>query len=210
MGTSKGKRTRVIGRESLERSCMSCSGVGGVGQGAYQYFQTNAGQPSSTQQSADSDSSTDSTISVDVQLQTPSQAQTQAAQPHHHHGGGHHHRGGGVSDLMDTVEQALQSADSSDDPNQVIQDAITKLLSGDGTTGGTAGNGTSSTTTGTAATGQSTDKQSFADFLKSYGVDMQQFRADFLAAAKGGQNGQANPAAALKSFPPGSAVDLTA
>src|SRR5215475_8906551 len=169
MGTSKGA-TRAIARKSPERSCMSCSGVGGVGQGAYQYFQTNAAQSSSTQQTADGDSSIDSTTSVDVQLQVQSQAQSEAAQPHKHHGGGHHHHGGGVSDLMDTVEQALQSADSSDDPNQVIQDAISKLFSGDGTTGGAAGSGTNSGTSGTAATAQATDKQSFTDFLKSYGV----------------------------------------
>ena len=203
---------RAIGREPLERRCMSCSGVGGVGQNAYQYSQTSAGQSSSTQQSSDSDSSTDGTsVSVDLQLQTQTQA-AQAAPAHHHHHGGH--RGGGASDLMDTVEQALQSASSSDDPDQVIQDALAKLLSGDGTTNAISSSGTGSDANGKTAAGgaagQSTDKQSFADFLKSYGVDAQQFRADFLAAAKDAKNGQVNPATALKSLPPGSAVDLTA
>jgi hypothetical protein len=105
---------------------------------------------------------------------------------------------------MSTIEQALQSADSSDDPNKVIENTIAKLLSGTSTDGAT--NGTQST----AAAGASPDKQSFTDFLKAHGVDMQQFRADLLAAVKDAQNGQVNPAAALKSLPTGSSVDLTA
>ena len=46
---------------------------------------------------------------------------------------------GGVSNLLNTIEQALQSADSSDDPNKVIEDTVAKLLAGNGATGGTNG-----------------------------------------------------------------------
>jgi len=154
---------------------------------------------------------------VSIQLQLQSQAQGQAAPAHKHHHGGGHRGGGGVSDLMSTVEDALNSADSTADPNQVIQDAIAKMLSGDGSTAGASGSsnsgtsGTSTSSTGaTSATSQAADKQALADFLKAHGVDMQQFQADFKAAMKDAKNGQVNPATALKSFPPGSAVDVTA
>jgi hypothetical protein len=67
---------------------------------------------------------------------------------------------------------------------------------------------TSATTT--ASTAKTTSAQSFADTLKAHGVDFQQFRADLVAAVKSAQNGQVNPGTALKSFAPGSALNLTA
>jgi hypothetical protein len=182
---------------------MSCSGVGGVGQNPYQYLQSTTGQ-----QSANDATATDDTSAADALLQIQIQAQSQAQTQHHHRGGGKGAGGGdAVSELLSTIEQALQSADSSDDPNKVIDDTVAKLLAGTGATDGTD----SSNSPGTAmATSQTDAKQSFADVLKSHGVDFQQFRADLLAAVKDAQNGQVNPATALKSFAAGSSIDLTA
>jgi hypothetical protein len=186
---------------------MSCSGVGGVGPGPYQFLQASTGQQTASDASATDDATATNAAST-AQLQIQIQAQGQSGSHHHHHGGGNRASGGdAVSDLLSTIEQALQSADSSDDPNKVIEDTITKLLSGDGSTEGTRGNDSSVTATATA---QSDAKQSFADVLKSHGVDFQQFRADLLAAVKDAQNGQVDPSTALQSFAPGSSVDLTA
>jgi hypothetical protein len=180
---------------------MSCSGVGGVGQNTYQFLQASAGQ-----QSASDATATDATSTAQLQMQI--QAQGQSGAHHRHHGGGNRASGGdAVSDLLNTIQQALQSADSSDDPNKVIEDTITKLLSGDGATNSKGGSDSSGTATATAHTDA---KQSFADVLKSHGVDFQQFRTDLLAAVKNAQNGQVDPSTALQSFAPGSTVDLTA
>jgi hypothetical protein len=186
---------------------MSCSGVGGVGQNPNQFLQAGAGQ-----QAADGASSTDaaaasagaSTTQVQIQIQ----AQGQSGSQHRHHGGGNRAGSGdAISDLLSTIEQALQSADSSDDPNKVIEDTITKLLAG---TGETDGSGSKDSGGAATATTPSDAKQSFADVLKAHGVDFQQFRADLLAAVKDAQQGQVNPSTALQSFAPGSSVDLTA
>ncbi len=115
----------------------------------------------------------------------------------------------GVSDLLDAVTSALNSSDPSADPDQVIQDTITKLLSGDGTGTNTTGS-TATTTTTTGAGAAPTTAQSFAATLKAHGVDLSQFRNDLAAAVKNAQNGQINPAAALKSIAPGSSLNLTA
>lgn len=175
---------------------MSCSGVGGVGQNPYQFLQSSS-QPQSATDAAST-----------AQLQIQIQAQGQSGSPHRHHGGGNRAKGGdAVSDLLNTIEQALQSADSSDDPNKVIEDTITKLLSGDGAT--ESENGSDSSRSAAANT-PADAKQSFADVLKAHGVDFQQFRTDLLAAVKNAQNGQVDPSTALQSFAPGTSVDLTA
>jgi hypothetical protein len=201
---------------------MTCSGIGGVGKNPYQFLQASSTQKSTS----DDTSSTDSTAAPDAaataqlqqQFQLQTQTQGQQGAHHHHHGGGK--RGGSasdgdaVSDLLDTIQQALQSADSSDDPNKVIQDTVTKLLSSGTQSGGSDASKSAgtATTSATATTGTTpTDaNQSFADVLKAHGVDFQQFRADLLTAVKNAQNGQVNAGTALKSFAPGSAVDLTA
>jgi hypothetical protein len=137
--------------------------------------------------------------------------QAQGGHHHHHHGGG---GGGAVSDLLNTIASALQSADSSADPNKVIEDTVAKLISGNGTTAGATGT-TATDADGdsdgsTQAAGQSSTAQSFAQLLQAHGVDFQQFRSDLLAAVKDAQNGQVNPSTALQSFPAGSSLNLTA
>jgi hypothetical protein len=194
---------------------MSCSGVGGVGQNPYQFLQASSAQKSATDTSTTSDTTANGAAAV-AQLQQQLQAQGQSGAHHHHHhggGGGKNSAGSGdaVANLLNTIQQALQSADSSDDPNKVIQDTVTKLLSGTPQTNST--NTTASDPCGTATTTAATPtdaQQSFADVLKSHGVDFQQFRADLLTAVKNAQNGQINAGTALKSFAPGSTVDLSA
>jgi hypothetical protein len=183
---------------------MGCSAVGGVGQNPYQYLQSTTAQQSASDATATGNTSSAADLLLQIQIQAQSQAQPQ----HRHHGGGKQAGGGdAVSDLLSTIEQALQSADSSDDPNKVIEDTVAKLLAGAGATDGTGGSNSGGTAT---ATSQTDAKQSFADVLKSHGVDFQQFRADLLAAVKDAQSGQVNPATALKSFAAGSSIDLTA
>jgi hypothetical protein len=185
---------------------MNTIGASTVGQNPFQFL-----QPATGQQSTSSSSSTASAAPATATDPT-SQLLAATGKHRHHHGGG----GGkgksdssGVSDLLNAVTSALNSADPSADPNQVIEDTITKLLSGDGTgTDPTATN--SNTTTLTAAPGTQTTAQSFAATLKAHGVDLSQFKADLTAAVKNAQNGQINPAAALKSIAPGSALNLMA
>jgi hypothetical protein len=169
---------------------MTSLGVGGVGQSAAQYLQQLTGQ----------------------------QGASGGAKGGHHR---HHGIGGGaaggaagaggqqqVSSLLDTIASALQSADPSADPNQVIEDTVTKLLQS-GTTGA---NGAASTSLGTvqAAGTQASNQQSFVQLLQAHGVNLQQFQSDLLTAVKDAQNGKVNPATALQSLPPGSALNLTA
>ena len=192
---------------------MTCSSIAGVGQSPYQFVQP------ATQSSADNAAST-SSASTDPASAALAQAQLQAQSlpqhHHHHHGGGGSNRSGAVSDLLDTLAGALQSADSSSDPNQVIEDTVSKLLAGNGTTGGTSGTNAdgdadgSVAATGQSTTGQSQTGQTFAQLLQTHGVTFQQFRSDLLAAVKGAQNGQVNAATALQSFPSGSSLNLTA
>jgi hypothetical protein len=170
--------------------------IGSVGQNPFQFLQQTTGQQPPT-----GTASTDGTLT------------NQAQGAHHHrHGGG---AGGAVSDLLSTIASALQSADSSSDPNKVIENTVAKLLAGNGTTGGTNGTDADGDSDGSAqasgqSSSQSSNAQSFAQLLQAHGVDFQQFRSDLLAAVKDAQNGQVNPGTALKSFAPGSSLNLTA
>jgi hypothetical protein len=185
---------------------MNTIGASSVGQNPFQFLQPAAGQQSS------SASSTTATAAAATATDPTSQLLSATGKhKHHHHGGGGGGKSdsGGIQDLLNAVTTALNSSDPSADPNQVIQDTITKLLSGDGTgTDPTATN--SNTTTLTAAPGTQTTAQSFVATLKAHGVDLNQFKADLTAAVNNAQNGQINPAAALKSIAPGSALNLTA
>jgi hypothetical protein len=194
---------------------MNTIGSTTVGQNPFQFLQ----QPTTGQQGS-STASTASTAAASVASATasgssatdPTQQLLSATgkhKHHHHGGGGNKNDSDGIQDLLNAVTTALNSSDASSDPNQVIQDTITKLLSGDGTgTDSTTTTSTAATTTGAAAA--PTSAQSFAAMLKAHGVDLTQFKADLTAAVKNAQNGQVNPAAALKSIPPGSAISLTA
>jgi hypothetical protein len=166
--------------------------VSGVGQSASQYLQQLTGQsPASS---------------------AGSQGQSVQGKHHHHHKGGGGGGSGGqdqVSSLLNTIANALQSTDSSSDPNQVIEDTVTKLLASGGST--TANGSTSGVNAGTvAAASQAPLQQSLAQLLQAHGVSPQQFQTDLLTAVKDAQNGKLNAATALQSFPPGSALNITA
>ncbi len=124
----------------------------------------------------------------------------------HHHGG----NGGGnaIADLLNSITTALNSADPSADPNQIIQDTIAKLLAGDGSGNASGADGDND---GTAiASANATKGQSFLDALQAHGVSLQQFETDLLTAVKNAQSGRVNPGTALKSFAPGSVLNATA
>jgi hypothetical protein len=125
---------------------------------------------------------------------------------HHHHGGG-----GAFKQIQDAVTSALQGAQSSGassaDPNQIIEDAIAKVLQNNNSATGAA-QGTSNTTgDGPVGSANAVNGQSFQQLLQSFGVSPQQFRQDFLSAIKDAQGGQMSPATALQSFPVGSTLD---
>lgn len=197
---------------------MNTIGTSSVGQNPFQFLQQSTTGQTGSSTSDPSSTAAASVVSATASASTgtdPTQQLLSATgkHKHHHHGGGgggaNKNDSDGIQDLLNAVTTVLNSSDSSSDPNQVIQDTITKLLSGDGTgTGSTTTNPTAATTTSTAAA--TTSAQSFAAMLKAHGVDLTQFKADLTAAVKNAQNGQVNPAAALKSVPPGSSVNLTA
>lgn len=122
-----------------------------------------------------------------------------------------------LTQVQQAVTTALQSsqADGASDPNQIVEDAITKLLKnmGIGSNTGTTSPATNSTAGSTTASAQTapTDasKQAFASLLQSVGISPQQFQADFQAAVRDAQRGSVNPNTALRSVPIGSALDVT-
>jgi hypothetical protein len=170
--------------------------LSGVGQSAASYLQQLAGQKTAAGAAAGT-------------------ASVQGAKAAHH--GLHHHGAGAgsggtagsqaqVTSLLDTISKALQSADSSADPNQVIEDTVAKLLQN----GGTTDSDDITANTVQQASNQISNQPGLVELLKAHGVSPQQFQADLRAAIKDAQQGQVNPATALQSFPPGSALNLTA
>jgi hypothetical protein len=138
----------------------------------------------------------------------PDQSVSAVGQHHHRH----HHGGGEMFKKIEAaVTSALQSADSSADPNKVVEDAIATIFQGEsGGTNESVSDGQS--TDGTNASGQTqssskADRQAFLDFLQQHGISADRFRQDFMAAVKEAQAGQPNAATAFQSFPPGTTVD---
>lgn len=175
------------------------SAISGAGSNLFQYLQ---------QLSSNSPASTIATAPAGISSDTTTTSGIPAAGTHHHHGG----HGGGMKKLQDAVTSALQSAQqsgSSSDPNQVIEDAITKFLKGSmGATGTSTSPGTDPDATDAAGSNDPANGQSsFAQTLQSFGVTAQQFHDDFLAALKDAQGSQMNPTTAFQNFPPGSLID---
>ncbi|HZZ43325.1 MAG TPA: hypothetical protein VFE58_10335 [Tepidisphaeraceae bacterium] len=197
---------------------MSSASIGGTGSSLYQFLQSISQQQQ--QQAASSTSSTSSTLAtsaasaIGATTGTTSSSAIQGAGGHHgHHGGG----GGMFKKLESAVTDALQSAQSdgsTDDPNQTIEDAITKVLNGStsSTSSSTDPSATTDpTTTSTSSTDDAASRQDFFNTLQQYGIDPQQFKSDLMSAMQQAKNGgQADPSAAFKSFPPGVAVDVAA
>jgi hypothetical protein len=173
----------------------------GIGQSAASYLQQLAGQQSAAGTAAGA-------------------ASTKGVQAAHHH---RRHQGAGagsggsagtqsqITSLLDTISKALQSTDASSDPNQVIEDTVAKLLENNGSAAGANGSLSGITADAVQTAGNQVASQpGFLDLLKAHGVTPQQFQADLAAAVKDAQNGKVNPATALQSLPPGSALNLTA
>jgi hypothetical protein len=123
-----------------------------------------------------------------------------------------------LGQIQQSVTTALQSAqaDGGTDPNQVVEDAITKILKNMGVGSSSANSATAATTSGTAAPAATSEtppsnaaNQAFASLLQSVGISPKQFQADFQAAVKDAQRGSPNPNANLQSIPIGSTLDVT-
>ena len=91
----------------------------------------------------------------------------------------------------------------------MVEDTVAKLLENNGSAAGGASTGVTTDTVQTAGN-QVASQPAFLNLLKAHGVTPQQFQTDLLAAVKDAQNGKVNPATALQSLPPGSALNLTA
>jgi hypothetical protein len=184
------------------------SSVNGNGQALYQFLQ-----------GVQANSQAQATAPTAGAGASQSSGQVQGAHHHHHHGG----QGGESSKIASAVTDALQSAQASGntyDPNKLIEGAIAKVFQDKGAT-------PSSATGGQKASGSDPDgdgdihsagkagdgnpaQQAFFQTLQSFGVDPQQFHADFLSAVKDAQGGQVDPSTVLKNLPPGSQVDTFA
>jgi len=182
------------------------SAINATASGLHQFFQTISGDT----QSAAADGSAAAVQSDPAS--TTTQAAPAAGRYHHHHGGQ------AFGQIQSAVTTALQSAQAngSADPNQIIQDAIEKVLQGGAgsQSAGTAEQAATSDADGdanAAPTSQAgttdTNSQTFFQMLQSLGVDPAQFHKDFLAAVQAAQGGQVDPGTAFQSFPPGVAVD---
>ncbi len=190
------------------------SAINGSGNGLFQFLQQLSGNTSA---------SSTPTVASAAGVTTPTSGQAVSGASHHHK-----HGGGGFKKIEDAVTSALQSAqsNSSSDPNQIIEDALAKVLSADPTAsnpatsanangvtpaadsdGDTNSSGTSNAASATSTT-PSSAKQSFFQTLQSFGVSPQQFHSDFLAAIKDAQGGQVDPGTAFQSFPPGVNLDV--
>ncbi len=102
-----------------------------------------------------------------------------------------------------TVCQQSAQGDGGTNPNQVVEDAITKLLKN-------IGIGSSSAPTASTGTAPSDSaNQTFAGLLQSVGISPTQFQTDFQAAVRAAQQGSPNPNANLQSIPIGSPLDVT-
>jgi hypothetical protein len=193
--------------ESFERSRLSSiSSIGGSS--LTQFLQGLSSSSQTSGVSATTPATTSSSTSA-------TQGATAGVQ-----GTGRRHRGHGFKQIQDAVTSALQTAQqsgSTTDPNQIVEDAISKVLQNS-----TSGTGTSATGTASAAdpdgdgdpqsstsgaTSGTSGTQSFLQTLQSFGIDPQQFHQDFLSAVKDAQNGNSNAATAFQSFPVGSTVD---
>ena len=190
------------------------SSISGVGSSLFTYFQgvsgtSQAGQTSATGVASQSASGVDADHDGDSGVQ----------------GHGHGHRGhGSFGKVADAVTSALQSAQSGSDPNQVIKDAIAKVLGQAGQSSASPTTQTSGSASATQASSSDPDgdgdtqspgqvdndasKTSFLKTLQSFGVDPQQFRQDFLAAL--GNAGGTPSAGSIEPFPPGSLVNVAA
>jgi len=105
--------------------------------------------------------------------------------------------------IRDAVTAALQNpANATTDPNKVIEQAITNVLTGHDTT-----------VPSLDTTDWQTQKTQFDALLRSKGVDSSQFHADFLAAmvdAKAAGGGTTDYSKILKNVPPGWTLDTVA
>ena len=108
---------------------------------------------------------------------------------------------------------STQAAGTASDPNQIIEDAIAKVLKSSIAAPGASADGTSTgdSTVGTpttAAPSATSGPQTFKSILQSFGVTPEQFQNDFMSAIKDAQAGQVNPSTALQSFGAGSLLDV--
>ena len=149
-------------------------------------------------------------VSASTSTAAPTGGVPSVGRAHHRHGGGKM-----AKQVQDAVTSALESSRQSGDttnPNQVIEDAIAKLLTGSGATAAASGSATASTADADndddqASGAAASNASSFEQTLQSFGVSPQQFRSDFLAAVKDAQGGQTNSGSALSGFAKGVMVD---
>ncbi len=125
----------------------------------------------------------------------------------------HRHRGDSLFQKIESaVTAALQSAGDTSDPNRVIQDTLTSLLTGSNKANAVAdpttnANSAPTSSAATPATPAKDSHHAFAALLQQHGVDPQQFLQDLKSALSAAQQGPPDLAQAFRGFPPGTGVD---
>lgn len=193
------------------------SSISGTGQALYQFLQSISAEAPAQKGTA----SVAPEAATTPATESGADQAVQGAQHHHHRGHGH---GALFEKLGEAILSALQSAQSNGssevDPNQVIEDTITKFLQDNNITLPGRGAGVpprapdadregDTNAGGQAQTARNPQVRAFFEALRTFGVDPQQFRKDFMTAIKNARGGEVEPGTALKSFPPGSSVDTT-
>jgi hypothetical protein len=108
-----------------------------------------------------------------------------------------------MAKIESAVTTALQSSPSnaSANPDQVIQNAITQVLSAN------AGSTQSTASTSQSPTDNESVQANFIQTLKEFGIDPQQFRQDLFSALQNFKGGATGANAASQLFPSGSILN---
>lgn len=104
------------------------------------------------------------------------------------------------------VTTALQSSqtNASADPNQVIQNAISQVLTANASSTQTAA------TTAQTPTDDGSTEATFLQTLRQFGIDPQQFHQDLVAALQSFKGGATGASIASLPFPSGSLLNTSA
>jgi hypothetical protein len=196
--------------------------IGSIGQSLFHLFQSVGGnQPTNSQTTPTTGSSSLSSTTSSIESTLSQAIQGSGHHHHHHHGGGSSEANGSDSagqssgifgQIESAVVSALQSSSAAQsttgptDLDQVVQSAITSVLTGKAPS---TSNPTDAGATDQADSDGQTTGASFIQTLEKYGISAEQFRKDFLTAIQGLNGAQSGSAAttASQAIPPGSLLD---
>lgn len=117
-----------------------------------------------------------------------------------------------IAKIEAAVTTALQSSQSnaSADPNQVIQNAIAQVLSGNASPTQAAASTAQTQAAGQSPTDDDSVQATFLQTLQQFGIDPEQFRQDLFSALQNFKGGTAGANAASQLFPSGALLNTAA